>query len=334
MSQVMVLGAGGWGIALALVATRNSHTVTLWSHDPEELDDLRRHNQNRLRLPGVFLPHGLELTGQIETASTADLIVMAVPSFAIREMAQKLQPVLPAGALLVNVGKGIEAGSHRLFSDILTELLPQARVAVLSGPSHAEEVARDVPTSVVSAAADEATAEEVQKLLMNRHFRIYANTDMVGVELGGAMKNVIALSAGICDGLNMGDNAKAALMTRGLSEMARLGVAMGAHPETFAGLSGMGDLIVTCGSMHSRNRRAGIMIGQGLPAAEAIAKVGTVEGYLAAEAGYALAQKMGVEMPITEQCYRICYEGLQPQEALEVLMQRPRNYESDRNWLG
>ena len=334
MANIVVLGAGGWGTALAIMAHRHGNAVTLWSAFPEELDSIRRHGQHKKLLPGVPVSPHIELTEDLGCVATADLTILAVPSFAIREMAAKLAPVLQQGALLVNVGKGIESESLMLFGELLEQMLPQARVAVLSGPSHAEEVARSVPTSVVSAASDAATAEAVQKILMNPVFRIYANTDMVGVELGGALKNVIALSAGIADGLDMGDNAKAALMTRGLSEIARLGVAMGAHPETFAGLSGMGDLIVTCGSMHSRNRRAGILIGQGVPPAEAIAKVGTVEGYLAVAAARALAQKCGVELPITEQCYRICYENLPPKEALAALMQRPRNYETDRNWLG
>ena len=333
MAHVVVLGAGGWGTALAVMAERYGHEVTLWSTFPEELASIRRHGQHKKLLPGVPVSPRIELTDDLTCVQTADLTVLAVPSFAIVEMAEKLKAVLPDGALLVNVGKGIDAPTNRLFSDVLRDALPKARVAVLSGPSHAEEVARDIPTSVVSAADDPATAEKVQKILMNRHFRIYANTDMVGVELGGAMKNVIALSAGVADGLNMGDNAKAALMTRGLSEIARLGMAMGARPETFAGLSGMGDLIVTCGSMHSRNRRAGILIGQGIPPAQAIAEVGTVEGYLAVAAARTLAQKWGVELPISEQCYRICYEDLPPKDALEALMQRPRSFE-DRNWLG
>ncbi len=334
MANVVVLGAGGWGTALAIMAYRHGNAVTLWSAFPEELDSIRRHGQHKKLLPGVAVSPHIDMTDDLACVKGADLVILAVPSFAICEMAKKLADVLPAGALLVNVGKGIDAASNRLFGDLLTEMLPAVRVAVLSGPSHAEEVARAVPTSVVSAAADAATAEEVQKILMNPTFRIYANTDMVGVELGGAMKNVIALSAGIADGLDMGDNAKAALMTRGLSEIARLGVAMGARPETFAGLSGMGDLIVTCGSMHSRNRRAGILIGQGMSPAEAIQKVGTVEGYLAVAAARTLAERYGVELPISEQCYRICYENMAPKEALAALMQRPRNYETDRNWLG
>lgn len=332
MAKITVLGAGGWGTALAVMANRYENQTTLWSCFPEEVDSIRRRGEHKKLLPGVAVSPKIELTCDITCAAEADLVILAVPSFAVRQTAEKLRDVLRPGALLVNVAKGFEAGSYRLFSEVLGEVLPQARIAVLSGPSHAEDVARGVPTSVVSAAADVATAEEVQELLMNPRFRIYVNTDVVGVELGGALKNVIALSAGICDGLDMGDNAKAALMTRGLSEIARLGVAMGARTETFAGLAGMGDLIVTCGSMHSRNRRAGMLIGQGTPPAKAIEAVGTVEGYLAAAAAHELAARVGVELPISEQCYRICYEGCDPEQALEELMGRPRGHEGERDW--
>lgn len=333
MARITVIGAGGWGTALAVMTERCGHTVTLWSCFEEEIASIRRHGEHKKLLPGVPVSPAITLTTDITCAAGADLVIMAVPSFAIGETAARLKNVLPAGALVVNVGKGLDAATHRRFSEILNETLPQVRLAVLSGPSHAEEVARGVPTSLVSAAADIETAETVQKILMNPRFRIYVNTDMVGVELGGALKNVIALAAGICDGLELGDNAKAALMTRGLTEVARLGMAMGAKAETFAGLAGMGDLIVTCGSMHSRNRRAGLLIGQGVPTAEAIARVGTVEGYLAARAAHELAAWVGVELPITEQCYRICYEQLSPAAALQELMTRPQRYETDRNWL-
>lgn len=211
--------------------------------------------------------------------------------------------------IIANAGKGLEDATLKRFTQVIAEAAPAARVVALSGPSHAEEVARGVPTTVVSASEDLAAAERVQELLMNPSFRIYVNRDVTGVELGGALKNVVALAAGVVDGLDMGDNTKAALMTRGVAEMARLGVALGAQADTFAGLSGMGDLIVTCGSMHSRNRRAGILIGQGHTPEAAVKIVGTVEGYLAARAAWQLAQQNGVEMPITEQCYRVCYEG-------------------------
>ncbi len=334
MSRVLVLGAGGWGIALALVAHRQGHEVTLWSHDPEELEHLRRHNENRLRLPGVSLPTGLALTGDLNTAAEADMVIMAVPSFAIRQTAGRLAGVLRPGTLVVNAGKGLEDGTLKRFSTVIQEELPTARVVVLSGPSHAEEVARCVPTLLTVASTDVAAAEAVQAALSESRFRLYVNQDVVGVELGGALKNVIALCAGMVDGLGMGDNAKAALMTRGLAEMARLGKAMGAQEATFAGLSGMGDLMVTCGSMHSRNRRAGMLIGQGVPVEESVRRVGTVEGYLAARAAWQLACRHAVDMPIVEHCQRVCYEGMDPRHAVSGLMERPLKHEAEPLWLG
>lgn len=333
MADIMVLGAGGWGTALAIMANRYGHRATLWSPFAAEVEDIRRHGEHRKLLPGVAVPPSVRLTDEIGNAAQAALVILAVPSFAIRETAERLRPLLPAGALVANAGKGLDAETYQRFTEVIADALPEARVVALSGPSHAEEVARGVATSVVSASTDVEAAEIVQELLMNPRFRIYVNRDVIGVELGGALKNVIALSAGVCDGLDMGDNTKAALMTRGLAEMARLGVAMGAQPETFAGLSGMGDLIVTCGSMHSRNRRAGILIGQGQTPRQAIETVGTVEGYLAARTAYELSRKMGVEMPITEQCYRICYEDQNPKAALEALMKRPKRHESESGWL-
>lgn len=332
MSKITVLGAGGWGIGLALVATRMGHTVTLWSFDPEELEQLRRHNQNRLRLPGVFLPHGITLTGDMAQAADADMVILAVPSFAIRATARQLAAHLRPDTVVLNAGKGLEDGTLMRFSQVIQEELPTARVAVLSGPSHAEEVARRVPTVVTVSAEDMEVARLVQEALSHSQFRIYLNEDLVGVELGGALKNVIALCAGIVDGLGMGDNTKAALMTRGLAEIARLGAAMGAKERTFAGLSGMGDLMVTCGSMHSRNLRAGVLIGRGETVEDTIRRVGTVEGYLAARAAWKLAGQNGVNMPITEQCYYICYEGKDPLEAVKALTDRPHGYENEPLW--
>ncbi len=333
MKQIVVLGAGGWGIALAMVARRLGHEVTLWSFDEKEIEDIRAHNENRLRLPGVSLPEGVVLTSSLKNVSRADMVVMAVPSFAIRSTAVLLRPLLPDGTLVVNAGKGLEDDTLKRFSTVLEEELPTARVVVLSGPSHAEEVARCVPTVVTLSSRRREAAEEVQRILGEPRFRLYVNEDIVGVELGGALKNVIALCAGMVDGLGMGDNTKAALMTRGLAEIARLGVAMGAQERTFAGLSGMGDLMVTCGSMHSRNRRAGILLGRGTPVEEAVQQVGTVEGYLAAKAAYELAKTYKVDMPIVEQCYRVCYEGLEVRQAVEALMERPLRYESEPLWL-
>ena len=333
MSQIMVLGAGGWGIALALVATRMSHTVTLWCHDEAELEGIRLHNQNKRCLPGVFLPHGIELTGQMETAATADMVIMAVPSFAVRTTARRLRGYLRPDAVVVNAAKGLEDGTLLRFSQVLEQELPHHRIAVLSGPSHAEEVARRVPTTVTVSSADMEVAMLVRDTLNHPHFRIYLNDDLIGVELGGALKNVIALCAGIVDGLGMGDNTKAALMTRGLAEIARLGKAMGGHKSTFAGLSGMGDLMVTCGSMHSRNLRAGTLIGRGETVANTIRRVGTVEGYLAVRAAYELARQNGVEMPIVEQCYQICYEGKDPRRAVSDLIERPSGTENEPRWI-
>ena len=333
MSRISVLGAGGWGIGLALVASRMEHTVTLWSFDPQELDDLRLHNQNRLRLPGVFLPAGINLTGDMAVAADADMIIMAVPSFAIRATARTLAPHLRPGTIVLNAGKGLEDGTLLRFSQVLQEELPTARVAVLSGPSHAEEVARQMPTTVTVSAEDMAVATIVQQALNHPRFRIYLNSDLIGVELGGALKNVIALCAGIVEGIGLGDNTKAALMTRGLAEIARLGAVMGAQERTFAGLSGMGDLMVTCGSMHSRNLRAGMLIGRGESVEDTIKRVGTVEGYLAARAARELAAAHGVEMPLVEQCYQVCYEHKDPRQALYDLTVRPIGSEDEPLWV-
>ena len=333
MAKLFVMGAG-WGTALAVMFNRYGHRVSLWTPFEEELEDIRRHGEHRRLLPGVPVPPSIRLTSDLQEAGEAAIVLMAVPSFAVRESAAKLQGILRDGTLVVNAGKGLEKGTYKRFTQVIAEELPGARVVALSGPSHAEEVGRGVPTTIVSASADLDAAERVQELLMNETFRIYANTDVVGVELGGAMKNVIALAAGVCDGLDIGDNAKAAMMTRGLTEIARLGVAMGAHSETYAGLSGMGDLIVTCSSLHSRNRRAGILSGQGKSPQEAVKLVGTVEGYYASLAGWELSQKLGVEMPITAQCYRICYENQRPEAAIGELMKRPRRHEIEAPWIG
>lgn len=333
MSKIAVLGAGGWGTALAVTANRMGHRVTLWSAFEEEVASIRSLGQHVKLLPGIAVPPSICLTTDIACVSDADLVILAVPSFAISATAQKMRPFLKAGALLANAGKGIEEKTCRRFSQVIEEALPDASVVVLSGPSHAEEVGRGVPTLLVAASHDIAKAQQVQDILINDTLRIYTSSDVIGAELGGALKNVIALAAGICDGLQMGDNSKAALMTRGLAEIARLGVKMGAEPHTFAGLTGMGDLIVTCGSMHSRNRRAGILIGQGVSPAEAVRQVGTVEGYLAAATAHRLSEREQVPMPITETCYRICYENYPPREAVQALMARPGCPEKDTVWF-
>lgn len=334
MAKIVVLGSGGWGTALALTAFRNGHQVSLWSKFPEEIEEIQKNGENKKLLPGVAIPKEICLTSDLACTETADLIIMAVPSFAVRQTAKLLTPFIKAGTTVVNVSKGLEEGSLKRLSVTIQEELPTAKVAVLSGPSHAEEVSRGIPTTVVAAAAEMSTAEYIQELFASGTFRIYTNSDIIGVELGAALKNVIALCAGVCDGLGLGDNTKAALMTRGITEIARLGEALGARPETFGGLSGIGDLIVTCTSMHSRNRRAGILIGQGKTAAQAIEAIGmTVEGYHAAKTAKELADKAGVEMPIVEQCYAVLYGGLTAKQAILNLMSRPYKHEIEQIWI-
>ncbi len=327
MANVVVLGSGGWGTALGVMAHRHGHAVTLWSPFEEEIVSIREHSEHRKLLPGVPVPQTIDLTTDISCVSAADLILVVVPSFAVRSTAISMKPYLKSDTLIAVAAKGLDDSSFKCFTDILEEELPQARIAAISGPSHAEEVGRGVPTSVVSAAKNEETAKAIQDILMSPDFRIYTSCDILGVQLGGAFKNIIALCAGICDGLQMGDNTKAALMTRGLAEIKRLGVTMGASADTFAGLSGMGDLIVTCGSMHSRNRRAGILIGQGTKPEEAIKSVGTVEGYLVLKTAIGLAKQYDVEMPICEACFDVCYNGASPREAISNLMDRPKRSE-------
>ncbi len=335
MSGVMILGAGGWGTALGVMCARFGTRVTLWSPFDKDIDALRKDRENRRLLPGVALPPEMELTTDLAPARDAEAVVVAVPSFAVRQTAARLHGLpLPAGKLVTVVSKGLEEGSLLRMSQVIGQELPDARVVALSGPSHAEEVSRGVPTAVVAASADIDAARRIQDLFMNPTFRIYVNADIVGAELGGALKNIIALAAGICDGLGLGDNTKAALMTRGITEMARLGAAMGGCPQTFAGLTGIGDLIVTCTSMHSRNRRAGILIGQGLTGEAAVEKVGmTVEGYNTARAARELARRAGVDMPIVAECCCVLFEGKDPRKAIEDLMGRQKKHEMEDAWV-
>ena len=332
--KITVLGSGGWGTALALLLLENGHEVTLWSYTEEESRVLRETRENPM-LKGVPLPETMGLTTDMGAVKGCGAVVMATPSFAVRATAAKLKQLADPGTIVISVSKGIEKDtSLRLSQVIEEELQGHCPVVVLSGPSHAEEVGRGVPTVVVSASRDKAAAELVQDLFMNERFRVYASDDVVGVELGAALKNVIALCAGICDGMGFGDNTTAALMTRGLTEIARLGVALGGRRETFAGLSGVGDLIVTCTSMHSRNRRCGILIGQGTPAAEAVKEIGAVvEGYYAAATARALAQKAGVEMPITEAAYQVLYGGRDTRAVIKELMTRARKHELEDSWV-
>lgn len=331
--KVTVLGSGAWGTALAMLLLENGNDVTLWSYTEEESKVLRETHENPM-LKGVVLPEAMKFTTDMAAVKGCELVVVATPSFAVRSTAAKLKELADEGTILVSVSKGIEKDtSLRLSQVIEEEVNGKCPVVVLSGPSHAEEVGREIPTGVVVAADDIAVAERVQDAFMNRRFRVYTSDDKVGTEICAALKNVIALCAGCCDGMGYGDNTKALLMTRGLAEMARLGVALGGKKESFTGLAGVGDLIVTCCSMHSRNRRCGILIGQGKPVDEAIKEIGAVvEGYYAAANARALAEKAGVEMPIAQAAYEVLYEGRNVSGVMESLMKRAKRSELEEGW--
>ena len=327
MKNVAILGAGSWGTALARVLADNGHTVVLWGNNPKVLQEINEVHTNAHYLPGAVLPDAIRAEASLEmTLKYADVVVIAVPTAAIRIVARQISAVLTQEMLFVHVSKGIGPETSKRISEMLIEELPAEKVkniVVLSGPSHAEEVILQMPTTVAAACADLADAKWVQSLFSNRFFRVYTNEDVVGVELGGALKNIIALAIGITDGLKYGDNVKAALMTRGLAEMTRLGVKLGANPLTFAGLSGLGDLIVTCTSVHSRNWRAGNMLGQGKNLEEILENMGmVVEGVRTTKAAYELSQKLGVDMPITAALYQILFENKNPKDVVEMLMNR------------
>ena len=331
--KITVLGSGAWGTALALLLLENGNDVTLWSYTEEESRVLRETRENPM-LKGVALPENLKLTTDMAAVKGCGLVVVATPSFAVRSTAARLRELADPGTILVSVSKGIEKDSSLRLSQVIEEEVgDKCPVVVLSGPSHAEEVGRHIPTGVVAAADELAVAEQVQSLFMNPRFRVYTSDDKVGTEICAALKNVVALCAGCCDGMGCGDNTKALLMTRGMAEMARLGVALGGRKETFTGLAGMGDLIVTCCSMHSRNRRCGILIGQGKPVQEAIQEIGAVvEGYYAAANARTLARKAGVEMPIAQAAYEVLYEGRDVQGVVADLMSRAKRSELEENW--
>ncbi|MDA8442401.1 MAG: NAD(P)H-dependent glycerol-3-phosphate dehydrogenase [Peptococcaceae bacterium] len=329
MDKVAVIGAGSWGTALAVLLARKGHPVCLYGRSAEFMGQLQVSQQNQRYLPGVMFPKLLLPTFDLAaTLSDAQLVILAVPSHAVRETVGAIKPLLARDCVVVNTAKGFEQEKLLRLSQVLASELDNCSFAVLSGPSHAEEVGRDLPTTVVAAAHSREVAERVQDYFMTPHFRVYTNPDVIGVELGGALKNIIALCTGIAEGLGFGDNTKAALMTRGLAEIARLGVAMGAKAPTFAGLTGVGDLIVTCTSMHSRNRRAGILLGQGKPLKQVLEEVGmVVEGVLTTRGAYALAERYGVEMPIVEQAYSVLFGVASPRRAVANLMQRGRKHE-------
>lgn len=336
MSKVSFLGAGSWGTALAIMLAKQGHEVILWSKVEAEVTMLLENREHKNRLPGVKLPDSIVITDDLKAACTdRDLLVFSVASPFVRSVAKEASAIVPKGQKIVNVAKGIEETSLDTLRDILVEEIPQADVSVLSGPSHAEEVAVGMPTTVVVGSTSKATAIFIQEIFMNDSFRVYISPDIIGIELGGSVKNVIALAAGVCDGLGFGDNTKAALMTRGIAEIARLGVAMGAEMETFGGLSGIGDLIVTCTSNHSRNHNAGYLIGKGHTVEEALAEVKqVVEGVYSAKAVHQLAKKHGVAMPIVEQICQVLFEGADVNDAIKKLLTRDRCKEyPDLGWM-
>ena len=329
--KIAVIGAGSWGTALAISLAESGHAVSLWTRRQEHAEAMKADGENKKYLPGIAFPETLTVADTMEAAIVgAELVMFSTPAQGFRSVLNQAKPYLTKDMVLVNVAKGIEQKSLKRLSEIAEETIPGVKYVVLSGPSHAEEVGKLMPTTIVAAAEDLELAEFVQDIFMTEALRIYTNTDVVGVELGGALKNIIALGAGVSDGMGFGDNAKAALMTRGMTEMSRLGVALGAKEETFAGLTGMGDLIVTCTSMHSRNRRCGIMIGEGMTPQDAVAHVGmVVEGMFTAEAAYELARKVGVEMPITEAIYGVINGTVNAREAVIALMTRQRKHEKE-----
>ncbi len=334
MERIGIIGSGTWGTAIAVLLHNNGHQVTLWSAIPEEIEEIGRTHRHK-NLPEVTLPEDITYTADLEEAMRDKrILVMAVPSVFVRSTARRMKPLCKDGQIVVDLAKGIEENSLKTMSEIIKEDIPQCEAAVLSGPSHAEEVSRGIPTTCVAGSRKRQVAEEIQSIFMSPFFRVYTSPDVRGIEVGAALKNVIALAAGIADGLGYGDNTKAALITRGIAEIARLGTAMGGKPQTFAGLSGIGDLIVTCASMHSRNRRAGILIGKGYTMDEAMKEVQmVVEGVYSAKAALALAKKYYLELPIVEQVNEVLFDNKPASEAVGDLMLRdPRIENSELPW--
>lgn len=334
MAKIGIIGAGSWGIALSVLLHNNGHTITVWSALPQEIEQLKACHEHKEKLPGVKLAEDILFTTDLSNAvKEMDILVLAVPSSFTRETAHRMAGFVENGQIIVNVAKGIEEATLMTLSQVIEDEIPQADVAVLSGPSHAEEVGKGIPTTIVVGASSRATAEKIQNIFMSDVFRVYTSPDVLGIELGAALKNVVALAAGIADGLGYGDNTKAALITRGMAEISRLGMAMGGKFETFSGLSGIGDLIVTCASMHSRNRRAGILIGQGKTMEEAMAEVKmVVEGVFSTKAAMALAEKYHVELPIIEQVHEVLFCGKAAADAVKDLMIRDKKIEISGNW--
>ena len=331
MSKIAVIGSGGWGIALAILLHKNGHNLTIWSFDKKETEELKASRENKTKLPNILLPKDIEVTNDLKKAVDGkDILILAVPSKTIRSVSKSLKNIIKDNQIIVNVAKGLEENTLKTMTDIIEEELKEKnpKVAVLSGPSHAEEVGRGIPTTCVVSAHNKELTLYLQNIFMNPSFRVYTSPDMIGVEIGGALKNVIALAAGIADGLNYGDNTKAALITRGIKEISALGVAMGGEQSTFYGLTGLGDLIVTCASMHSRNRRAGILLGQGKTIDEAIKEVNmVVEGVYSAKSALMAAKKYNIEIPIIEQVNAVLFENKNAAEAVNELMIRDKKLE-------
>jgi glycerol-3-phosphate dehydrogenase (NAD(P)+) len=330
-NKITILGAGSWGTALAISLSSNGHLVKLWGRNHTELDEIIESRENRRYLPGIKLGENINVLHNLQEASEgSNIIVCSIASQGMRSLIKDIKPFLKKDSIIVNTAKGIERETHMRISEIVSFEIPEANYVVLSGPSHAEEVSRGMPTTLVSASENIINAEIIQDLFMSNRLRVYTNPDVMGVELGGALKNIIALGAGISDGMGFGDNAKAAMMTRGITEISRLGIKMGAKQATFSGLSGIGDLIVTCTSLHSRNRRCGMLIGQGIRPRDAIKEIGmVVEGVFAAEAAYELSKEMNVELPITDQIYHVLKEEISAKDAVVKLMGRGKKHEQE-----
>lgn len=341
VNSISIIGAGSWGTANAISLAKKNIDVLLWVREKELLNNITNSRTNDTYLPDVYIPDNISVSDDIEkVCNKSDIVVIATPSHIVRRITQVIKPYIKKEQIIVNLAKGIENDSLLRMSQVIEEYLPNNKIVTLSGPSHAEEVAKDIPTTVVVSSKSRQAAEFVQDAFMTPRFRVYTNPDLIGVELGGALKNIIALGAGIIDGLGYGDNTKAAIMTRGIVEMARLGVSLGAYRTTFAGLSGIGDLIVTCTSMHSRNRRAGIAIGQGKSMEEVVNSTKmVVEGIKTTKSAYELAKKQNIEMPITEEIYNVLYEGKDVLNCVTNLMMRNKTHEiedieelRDINW--
>lgn len=331
MNKIAVLGSGSWGTALAMVLSENNHKVKIWTRNEEQRDEMNKFRENKKYLPGINFNKNISVTSNIEDAiKDSCIVLLAVPSQSIRDICNKIKPFIKKEQIIVNSSKGLERNTSKRISEVVADVLDNQKFVTLSGPSHAEELSKKLPTTITVASTELELSKKVQDLFMNNYFRVYTNTDLIGVELGGTLKNIIAFGAGVCDGMGFGDNTKSALITRGLTEIKRLGVSLGAREETFNGLSGIGDLIVTCTSLHSRNRKAGFLIGSGYTLEDTLSEVKmVVEGIVATEVAYNLSKKVNVDMPITSAIYSILYKNVNPKDAVNQLMTRDCKCEDD-----